>query len=140
MIKTRPLPLDIEERLPLAARYLEGMAEVVFAYLFGGVAMGRRTLLSDLDLAVFLRDDCDPGRAQLELGLGLVDVLGTEEIDLVILNTASLSLAGRVLLGRKVLVDKDPFRRHRYESLVMRQYADFSVKERVLLEARFRRG
>jgi hypothetical protein len=65
------------------------------------------------------------------------EILGTGEIDLVILNKAPLSLAGRVLQGRKVLVDKAPFVRHRFESLTLRMFFDFSLKERTILKRRY---
>jgi len=47
----------------------------------------------------------------------------------VILNEASTNIAGRVLSNKRILADKDPFRRHRYESLVLREFFDFKIKE-----------
>jgi len=72
MIRFKPLHPNIEELLPGAVRYLENQAEVRFAYLFGGLAAGRRGPLSDIDLAVYLADGSKPSRINLKkLLLGL---------------------------------------------------------------------
>jgi hypothetical protein len=55
----------------------------------------------------------------------------------VILNNAPLSLAGRILQGRKVLVDKEPFVRHIFESRILREFFDFAVKEKNILKRRY---
>jgi len=68
----------------------------------------------------------------------LTAFLGTEEVDLVILNTSPISLTGRVLQNRKILIDKKPFVRHRYESITLRKYFDFAVKERDILKRRYK--
>ena len=66
--------------------------------------------------------------------------LGTDEIDLLILNGAPTALLGRVLRSRRVIIDKDPLLRHRFESLEMRKFMDFRIFERRFLDARFARG
>lgn len=58
MIKYQKLPKNITELLPKAAFYLNSLPEVQFVYLFGGLAKGDPTPLSDLDLALYL----NPGR------------------------------------------------------------------------------
>jgi len=57
-----------------------------------------------------------------------------------VLNTAPSALLARLLPGRRVILDREPFRRHRYESLEARKAADFRIFERRLLERRFARG
>ena len=140
MIKFKKIPLNIEELLPGATRYLENQPEVRFAYLFGGLASGRRGPLSDIDLAVYLADGSKLSRIKLKLLDNLIDLLRTEEIDLVILNIAPLPLAYRIIKSKKILMDRDPFLRHRYESLIIREYLDFSVAERRNFERRFLHG
>jgi uncharacterized protein len=114
---------------------LEAVPEIVFAYLFGSRAAGNAHAASDVDVAVYVRDVVDPIEERLRL-LGLLDrALHIDTIDLVVLNTAPLSLAGRILTTRKVLIDRDPPHRHLYESLTARQYADFHFREHRLLNA-----
>ena len=137
MKKYSNLPENIDRLIPKVSEYLESCEEVVFAYLFGGLAKGTQRPLSDVDIALYLSGAVDFGEKKLETLGRLNDILTTDEIDLVILNTAPLSLEIKILENKKVLVDKDPFFRHRYESMVMRKYFDFSVLESGILRRRF---
>jgi predicted nucleotidyltransferase len=140
MIKFKRIPSNIEELLPGAVRYLENQPEVLFAYLFGGLAAGRGGPLSDIDLAVYLKEGRRASKVKIRLLNNLIDLLRTEEIDLVILNAAPLPLAYRILKSKRILMDRDPFLRHRYESLIIREYLDFSVAESRILERRYLHG
>jgi predicted nucleotidyltransferase len=128
------------EKLPEAARVLEAEHAVVFAYLFGGLACGAPKPFSDVDIAVYVRDEAAAVDVKLALFDSLTDALGTAELDLVILNSAPLSLTGRIIQGRKVLVDKEPFFRHRFESAKLREFFDFRILEDAYFERRFRNG
>jgi len=59
------------------------------------------------------------------------------ELDLVILNTAPTSLAGRILQNKRILIDKEPFKRHEYESVTLREFFDFSIKEKSIFLSRY---
>jgi len=137
MRKFQSLPPDILNRLDLLAEALSAHDQVVFAYLFGGLATGTVKPLSDVDIAVWV----SRAEAIAEIKLDLIGVvaktLGTDEFDLVILNSAPVSLAGRILRRRRVLVDKDSLQRYRFESLTNRKFFDFSRKEEALLRQRF---
>jgi predicted nucleotidyltransferase len=135
MIRLSPIPRDIQVRFGPLVRFLKKDPNILFAYLFGGLAAGRRSPLSDVDLALYLRDE--KKMDTLETHGRISQILGTEEIDLIILNQAPISLAGRILQTRKILMDKAPFVRHRYESLVLREFFDFSIKEREIVKRRY---
>lgn len=131
----------IHSRLETLGAALEaGCPAIVFAYLFGSAATGRLTRRSDIDLAIYVDERADALAAGLEAARVAALHLGTDAIDLVVLNTAPLALAGRILAGRRVLIDREPFRRHRYESLTARMFHDFRLREHRLLTARFGRG
>jgi hypothetical protein len=136
---SRP-PVAVETLLGPARVALEQDPRVVFTYLFGGYGRGTPGPLSDVDLAVYIEPETDLHEARLDLIGTLTRVLGTDELDLVVLNTAPLSLAGRVQLGSRLLVDKAPGRRMAYESLIRRAFADFRVQEEGILRRRFARG
>ena len=137
MIKQRPLPSDISERLLKLATLFKQDQRVQFAYLFGGLATGAPKPLSDVDIAVYLDAASVNAVTKLDF-VGIVsDTLGTDEVDVVILNTAPTSLTGRILKQRKVLVDNQPFLRHLFESRTMREFFDFSRKEHDILARRF---
>jgi predicted nucleotidyltransferase len=137
MIKHRPLPEDLENRLNRLTLMLEGIDNITFAYLFGGLARGERRPLSDVDIAVYLRHTEGLAEGKLDL-IGLIsDALGSDEFDLVILNRAPVGLAGRILRDRRILVDREPTLRHLYESRILREFFDFSRKEEAILTERF---
>ena len=73
----------------------------------------------------------------LELFNKITNILDTDEVDLIILNTAPISLIGRILQNRKILIDKNPFLRHKYESINLRKYFDFKIKEYNILKRRY---
>lgn len=137
MIKQRRLPTDIMERLQQLASLLQQDQRVVFAYLFGGLASGVQKPLSDVDIAIFLDADCNDAETKLDLIGMLTDTLGTDEVDLVVLNNAPISLVGRILKQKKLLADNQPFQRHQFESLAMREFFDFSYLEQNILRRRF---
>ncbi|MFA6035026.1 MAG: nucleotidyltransferase domain-containing protein, partial [Myxococcota bacterium] len=129
MIKHEHVSDDVLDRIPDMARLLEADDRVVFAFLFGGLARGGKKPLSDVDLAVFLDGGGDLAGYKLDLFYRLTETLKTDELDLLILNTAPESIAGRALQSRVVLVDKNPAERHKYESLMLRKYFDFRFME-----------
>ena len=138
--KPRPTPRQLLDRIPDVVRCLASLETVRFAYLFGSLAHGRTTPMSDADFGVYLREGSQYSEEKLHiLGL-LMDILETDEIDLVVMNTAPLALALKILESRHILVDKDPHDRHLYESKTMRQYFDFAVLENKILTRRYYGG
>jgi predicted nucleotidyltransferase len=140
MIKYKNLPANIEDLIPKALAYLQSMPDILFAYLFGSFGRGKQLPLSDVDIAVYLKDPTVIQKKKLEILGALIDILQTDEIDLVVLNNAPLPLRMRILENKKVVVDRDPFLRHHYESLTMREYFDFSILEKQILNRRFLSG
>jgi predicted nucleotidyltransferase len=135
-----PLPKNINERIQRAADYLQTHQDVYFAYLFGGLAKRKPSPLSDVDIAVYLSEGADPIGSKLEILEKLVDILQTDNIDLIILNKASLPLSMNILKQNILLVDKRPHIRHEYQSLIMRKYFDYHHLESEILEQRFYHG
>jgi len=116
---------------------LEDKDSVIFAYLFGSSVTKTFTPMSDIDIAVYLSPNVNKSEEQLDLIGSLMLILKTDNIDLVILNTAPLTLKARIILNKEILIDKSPFLRHSFESLVLRQHYDFSIKETNIFERRF---
>ena len=140
MIKYTKLPENIERLLPKAQAYLQSRSDITFAYLFGSLARGQSTPLSDVDIAVYLSEGEITIERKMEILGKLMELLETDEIDFVILNTAPLTLRMKILENKTVIVDNAPFLRYAYESVTMRKYFDFSIKEMSILERRFLHG
>jgi hypothetical protein len=137
MIRFDKLPDDILSKLPAAQEVLAADENVIFAYLFGSLARKNVHPLADVDIAVYLRDMNARAEYRLDLFSRLSDSLETAELDLVVLNAAPISLAGRILMHKLVLVDKRPGRRCAYESLTLREFYDYRIKEEAYFKVRF---
>ncbi|MFH1985722.1 MAG: nucleotidyltransferase domain-containing protein [Pseudomonadota bacterium] len=136
MIHQKPITQDFSSKLPAVTVFLSRQADVAFAYLFGSQATGRITAMSDIDIAVYLIEPYTTKR-HLDLLGHLNDILKTDDIDFVVLNSALLSLKYRIIKPRQVICENQPFKRHAFESATIREYFDFHKFESRILEERF---
>ena len=97
---------------------------MIFAYLFGSRARGKATALSDIDIALFLEETAISPDRKLELIELLMDVLKTDEIDLVILNDATPSIVHSVVRDGKLLFSRDEKRRIEFIARAQKEYMD----------------
>ncbi|MBW2104483.1 MAG: nucleotidyltransferase domain-containing protein [Deltaproteobacteria bacterium] len=91
--------------------YLKSRSDVVFAYLFGGLAKKKPMPLSDVDIAIYFLEGVDIVEKRMDILGELMMLLETDEIDLVILNAVPLTLKMKILENKKVIVDNNPFLR-----------------------------
>ncbi len=100
---------------------------VVAAMLIGSQARGNPGPLSDVDIAVWHDPKLD-SRARFDLQLSLAGdagrALGTEEIDLVMLNQAPPLMRHRAMREAKRLVERDHDERVRLETRTILDYLD----------------
>jgi predicted nucleotidyltransferase len=135
------LPSDLDARLAGLGEAIRSAApDVQFAYLFGSAATGGLTPRSDIDVAIYVAPGADSHAVRLAATRAATRQLATDAVDVVLLNTAPLSVSGRVLASRRVVLDCDPHVRHAYESLTLRKFHDFRVRERRILAARGAHG
>ena len=100
-------------------------AGIEAVYLFGSVARGDARDGSDVDLAVLF--DQNPPRTIDGLGLELADGLQAKlgvPVQIVVLNTAPCDLIRRVLRDGRLLVDRAPSSRIRFEVRARNEYFD----------------
>ena len=98
---------SLVERL---TRALEPRAEILEAYLFGSHARGDAHHQSDVDVAVYIDDARADGGLfgyQAALTTRLMDALGTNAVDVVVLNRAPPLLYHRVLRDGVRLLSRD---------------------------------
>jgi predicted nucleotidyltransferase len=135
MIRFKEIPENIYKQIDLLPDLFREDSNIVFAYLFGGLARDKRRSLSDVDLGIYIKNL--KRLNYLSLFSKISQILGTDEIDLVVLNSAPISLAGRILRNKRILIDKDPFLRYQYESRMLREFFDFTLKEKEILHRRY---
>lgn len=100
---------------------------VVAAMLIGSQARGTPGPLSDVDVAIWHDRGLDPaGRLhlQLELGRAASEALGTDEVDIVMLNRAPPLLRHRAVRDARLLVERDPVARVRLDARTLLDYLD----------------
>jgi predicted nucleotidyltransferase len=129
--------LDRREILKGLEAVVGADARVFAAYLFGSLARDEGGPMSDIDVAVCLDNDGDAEEHRLALLLEISRRLGVDEVDLVVLNRAPVTLQASVIRDGVVFVDRNPFARRAFESLARRKAFDFSIKERDIFRRRF---
>jgi uncharacterized protein YutE (UPF0331/DUF86 family)/predicted nucleotidyltransferase len=116
---------DLERRI---AEALAPRQEVLEAYLFGSHATGRAQAHSDIDVAVYV----DERRAAhggygyaAELGTALMAALGTNALDVTVLNRAPPVLYHRVLRDGRRLLSRDLRATTTREGYALSRYCDY---------------
>ena len=111
MTRPRTEPEGADRRLlARLADALEGREEILEAYLFGSRALGRARPDSDIDVAVYVdetRADDGAWGYRAELTTDLMDALGTNGVDVVVLNEAPILLYHRVLRDGVRILSRD---------------------------------
>ena len=142
MLAERPLPLDLDNRIRELAKARARDPDVVATYLFGSRAGAHPGPRSDVDLAVILReglDDAARWRKRLDLTADAGRRLGTDAVDMVVLEDAPTVLGHRVLAHGVLLSDREPHRRVQVVEQILRRYLDEAYLRRVLDEGLIRR-
>lgn len=121
--QTTPAALAPREEDALAELFA-AHATVRAAYVFGSAATGRRSTRSDLDVAVWLRDDADARTAKLDL---LADLTrrGFDEVDLVVLNDADLVMQYEAIRPNRLVYAAADYEHGHVFSTTLRKYWDF---------------
>jgi hypothetical protein len=123
----RPLSANIDDRIRRLASAWAEDHDIAALYLFGSRARGRAVPCSDVDLAVVLREGLDADtrwRKRLDLVGAAARLLGTDAVDVVVLEDAPIVLGHRVLAHGRLLCEPVPRRRARVAERIMRQYLD----------------
>jgi uncharacterized protein len=117
---------DVEQAL---RGILADRPEILIAvYLFGSRARGTATDRSDVDIAMLYGEAPAPGLEGIGLDLeaDLERALG-QPVQVVVLNTAPVDLVHRVLRDGRLLLDRDPGRRIRFEVKARNEFFDLQL-------------
>ena len=119
---------DLSQYSDALAQYFASLDEVVLAYLFGSHARGQAWARSDVDVAVLLEDRPTDGHCldmRLEVIGGLMDILYTDDVDVVILNQAPPALRYAVLRDGLLFFCRDRRAMIEFRVRALNEYLDF---------------
>lgn len=88
------------------SRFLARDKRVVLGYLFGSVIGGHSGPLSDVDVAIYVKEKISL-RERGRMMMTLVKLLGVPRVDLVLLNSASPVLKHEVIAYGKLIFCRD---------------------------------
>jgi len=120
-----PDPHELERRL---VRALEARSEIQDAYLFGSQASGRAQSHSDIDIAVRVDEGSLDGPEYgyaAELTAHLMSALGSNDVDVVILNGAPPVLYHRVLRDGRRILAREARATAAHEGYALSRYCDY---------------
>lgn len=128
--------MDATKAAERAVAFLDARIALDTLWLYGSEARGTAGATSDLDLGALFQGRPSP-LAVLELRGALEAELG-REVDLVDLDAASPFLAMQVLRHGRLVVDRNPRRRHAFFARTVSMYEDLKIlrreAERALLQ------
>jgi predicted nucleotidyltransferase len=122
------MSIDKEDVVARLRGLLEPVAQVEEAYLFGSVARGEGRPTSDVDVAVYLVDSIPREERSLftaSLVADLMTALGTNAVDVVVLNGAPPLIYQRILSDGVRLVARDLRATTTREARAISRYCDW---------------
>ena len=131
---------DTERLLKTLNAALQPRAEILEAYLFGSTATGATHSHSDVDVAVYLADRQPTGSVfgyTADLTAALMSVLGTNRVDVVVLNDAPPLLYHRVLRDGQRILSRNLRATTTREGYALSRYCDY-VPQLAKIEAAHR--
>lgn len=121
-----------EHLLPLLNEFFRAEEDVELAYLFGSVAEGKAGELSDIDIGVYLADTvtkAQRGLMRIELISGLTALLGSDRVDLLVLNDTPPVLSFEIIRPNVLVFERDSSLKVDVEQRIMSVYLDWKYYE-----------
>ena len=115
---------SLEQIEAIVSAECEAQPSIIAAYLFGSTAKGKAKASSDLDVAVLLDDRQSQSFSLLSFIVNLEELF-EKNVDVVVLNTADELLKYEVRRSGKILFDRFPQQRKRFEIRSRKAYDDF---------------
>jgi predicted nucleotidyltransferase len=99
--------------------------EVQLVYLYGSQVTGHTGPASDVDLGVYVDRAADGQAVCTRFAHAIATLLGTDRVDVVLLNHTPVELAYAVIAQGERLYERDVATRVEYEAYVMGRYGDY---------------
>lgn len=128
MIHTHAMLLQMQESGKLIEIFRD-YPYIASAYLFGSCAAKKAGPMSDVDIAILLREPYPRGRELIHeedyLAYRIAKTLSMKDIDLIDINSQGLVFQHTILRTGKLLYDADSDFRIRFEAVVISKFCDF---------------
>lgn len=102
---------------------------IASAYIFGSQASGKIGPMSDVDIAILLKDNTPEGKELIYeedyLAYRITNALEAKDVDLIELNKQGLIFVHNVLKTGRLIYDADPDFRTKFVAKVISDYCDF---------------
>ena len=124
----KPLPADALENMPKITELMAADRDVMAFYSFGSFVQEDLKPLSDLDFGVLLSNELDRTQMfdkHLELIGVFNDTFRTDEIDLVLLNDASMRFSYNIIKSGKLMHCRDITELTDFIEKTVKLYLDF---------------
>jgi len=120
---------------------------IASAYLFGSQVSCKITPMSDVDIAILLKDNAPKGRELVHeedyLSYKIAKALEVKEVDIISINNQGLIFQHNVLKCGRLIYDANPALRIKFEMKVISSFCDFEPTLRFIekfhLQGRIRR-
>jgi len=101
---------------------------ILFAYLFGSQATGHTNTNSDVDVAVYINEECQEKFFDIRLKLmEEINRATKKEADVIILNTAPPFLRFVIIEEGKILINRDLSKEIDFKLKAMSEYFDYKI-------------
>jgi predicted nucleotidyltransferase len=128
VLKFSEKQIEPEKHLPKLIEFCRNRDDIIALYIFGSRASGTHGPLSDIDIAVLLMQGLEKDlytKKELDYLNETNEILHTDEVSFVVLNTAPLTIQYGIIIDAKVLYSKDEETRLFFEEIVVDKYMDF---------------
>ncbi len=107
--------------------YFAQQSDILMAILFGSMAKGVHNVLSDIDVAVYLRQDLDEltmGDRQVDITCDLMKLYKKNEVDVVVLNAVNPLLKFQVVKYGQLIYARDELFYYHFKARTFSEYQD----------------
>ncbi len=116
--------LDLKTVISKINGFIQDQDDIIAAYVFGSLAGGTENAMSDIDIALLMKDTGDIVSRIKELTSSIADILETSTLDLVSLRDSDLALRYNVIRGGLLFFERNSAIRIAFESKTTSEYLD----------------
>lgn len=108
-------------------KYFEQQDDIQCAILFGSVALGKTTSMSDIDIGVYfdiIKDKLNAGERQIDITCKIMSLYRINRVDVVVLNFANPFLRFQVVKTGRLIYAKDKKEFYKFKAISFGRYQE----------------